>query len=62
MLFLKNCKQRRGKRVERKKKREDGKGREWTKGRPVFIGEVRYLAAFLNAAELHYLFSLTAGT
>ena len=55
MLFFKNCKQRRGKRVERKKKREDGKGREWTKGRPVFIGEVRY-----------YLFSiavvLTAGT
>ena len=25
MFFLKNCKQKRGKRVERKKKREDGR-------------------------------------
>ena len=45
---------------ERKKKREDGKGRERTKGRPVFIGKVRYSAAFINAAELYYLFSIAA--
>ena len=37
-----------------------GKGRVWSEGRPVFIGEVRSLAAFVYAAKLYYYFTIVA--
>ena len=42
---LKRSRERREKMEERR-----GKGRVWSEGRPVFIGEIRHFPAFVNAA------------
>ena len=39
-----------------------GKGRVWREGRPVFIGEVRCLPAFVNAAKFILFFTIPALT
>ena len=37
-----------------------GKGRVWSEGRLVFIGEVRSLAAFVHVEKLYYYFTVAA--
>ena len=64
-FIFENRKQKRGKRVEDGRRREKmehrrGKGQVWREGMPVFIGEVRYLPAFINTATLDCYFNIPA--